>query len=104
MNNIGQILKEHIESHKLVKGDIAKTADISYNYLSTIFRKTTMDMSLWEKLCLASGLSPAVAFSDAAIQEEKPGTDTAQLKELLAEKERTIQILLRQVELLERIK
>lgn len=62
MKHIGKTLKEHIESNKLVKGDIAKQAGISYNYLSTIFKQESIDAKLLEKLCIASGLHPSVVF------------------------------------------
>jgi AraC-like DNA-binding protein len=111
MKHLGEILKKHVETNHLVKGTVAKEAGISYNYLSTIFSKATLDAALWEKLCLASGLNPAVAFSDTNSDTTTPlstkNTETTRLKELLAEKEkqlaekeRTITILLRQVDLL----
>lgn len=116
MKHIGKTLKEHIESHKLVKGEVAKQVGISYNYLSTIFKRPTVDAALLEKLCVATGLHPSVMFD---IPEEINSTfkdiwaqtivgnaqvqinENENLRELLAEKdrmiaekERTIQILL----------
>jgi len=117
MKHLGETIKNHIETNRLVKGTVAHDVGISYNYLSTIFNKPTFDMALWEKLCLATGLSPAIAFSDApgayigsfgtpikganVGAQTRVDTEVAQLKELIAEKERTIQILLKQVELLD---
>jgi hypothetical protein len=117
MKRLGETLKNHIETNHLVKGTVAHDVGISYNYLSTIFNKPSLDMALWEKLCLATGLPPAVAFSDTPIVYKTNsdlnaksvngdaqiliGAETAQLKELVAEKERTIQILLKQVKMLE---
>lgn len=62
MKHIGKVLKEHIESHRLVKGEVAKQAGISYNYLSTIFKQASVDSNLLERLCVASGLHPSEVF------------------------------------------
>lgn len=62
MRHIGETLKKHIEGNHLKKGDIAKAAGISYNYLSTIFKQDTCDAKLLEKLYVAAGLHPAVVF------------------------------------------
>ncbi len=98
------------------KGEIAKTVGISYNYLSTIFKQASIDAKLLEKLYIAVGLHPAIVFDvpeqitksfcdiyaqtilgNATVQINK----TENLHELLeakeriiAEKERTIQILM----------
>lgn len=116
MKHIGQILKQHIEAHHLKKGDVAKRANISYNYLSTIFKQESCDAALLERLYVAAGLNPALVF-DIPEQPGKSFSDIAastflgdasvqinqceSLRELLAEKERviaekerTIQILL----------
>lgn len=116
MKNVGQILKKHIEDNHLKKGDIAKAAGITYNYLSTIFKQETCDARLLEKLFVAAGLHPAMVFDvpeqinksfcdivaqtvlgDATVQINQ----TENMRELLeakeriiAEKERTIQILM----------
>lgn len=116
MKHAGQILKKHLEENHIKKGDVAKAAGISYNYLSTIFKQDTMDAKLLEKLYVAAGLHPAIVF-DVPEQVAKNYSDiyaqtvlgnaTVQinqvenLRELLSEKERiieekerTIQILL----------
>lgn len=62
MKHVGQILKQHIEDNHLKKGEIARAAGISYNYLSTIFKQDTCDAKLLEKLYVAAGLHPAVVF------------------------------------------
>ncbi|MDE5850795.1 MAG: hypothetical protein K2H38_11685 [Muribaculaceae bacterium] len=62
MKPIGPILKEHIEEKKLAKTKIAEKVGITYNYLSTIFHKETLDASLLEKLCVATGLHPMTFF------------------------------------------
>lgn len=109
MKHLGQLLKNHIETNKLKKRDIADAAGITYNYLSTLFNKETMDCNLWEKLCHAAGLNPCLGFDAAGgnksysdIQAHTVvgpatvmiGTEQKALLDLLAEKERVIQILI----------
>lgn len=62
MKPIGPIIKKYIEDHKMVKGEVAKRVGITYNYLSTIFQKDTLDASLLERLCVAIGLNPMTFF------------------------------------------
>lgn len=116
MKHVGQLLKKHIEDNHLKKGEIAKTAGISYNYLSTIFKQPSCDADLLERLYVAAGLHPAIVF-DVPEQVSKNFSDiiaqtilgnasvnisqNENLRELLAEKERiisekerTIQILM----------
>lgn len=110
MKHLGQLLKNHIETNRLKKRDIADNAGITPNYLSTLFKDNDMNCSLWEKLCLAAGLDPATAF-DMPIGGNKSysdiqahtvvgpatvmiGAEQKTLLDLLAEKERLIQVLL----------
>lgn len=110
MKHLGQLLKNHIETNNLKKRNIAVSAGISYNYLSTLFNKETMDCALWEKLCAGAGLNPATAF-DMPIAGNKSysdiqahtvlgsatvmiGAEQQTLLDLLAEKERLIQVLM----------
>lgn len=119
MKHVGKILKEYIESNRLVKGEVAKKVGISYNYLSTIFKQPSVDAGLLEKLCVAVGLHPSEVFEVPADIENKYQDIWAKtllgnakveinsnenLQALLAEKERiieekerTIQILMAQV-------
>lgn len=117
MKHVGQILKQHIESKHLKKGDVAKAVGITYNYLSTIFNKESIDAQLLEKLCVACGLNPAVFFetpqsmsktySDiSATTVVGPasvtiGAEVALYKELLAEKERLIEEKERTIKMLQ---
>ena len=110
MKHLGQLLKKHIEANKLKKRDISDAVGITSNYLSTIFKKETMDCELWEKLCRATGINPALAFdvpetgnksySDIYAQTilgpatVTIGAEQKTLLDLLAEKERLIQVLL----------
>ena len=117
MNHLGHLLKKHIETNNIKKRDVANDADITFNYLSTLFNKSTMDCALWEKLCVAVGLNPASAF-DVSVGGNKSYSDIqahtivgpatvmigaernalldliAEKDRMIAEKERTIQILL----------
>ena len=43
MKPVGPIIKRYIEDNKMVKTQVAKKLGISYNYLSTIFLKETID-------------------------------------------------------------
>lgn len=118
MKHIGKTLKEYIESHQLVKGEVAKQVGISYNYLSTIFKQPSVDAGLLEKLCVAIGLHPSEVFDvpeeienryqdiwaktllgNAKVEINANDNLRALLKEkerIIAEKERTIQILMGQ--------
>ena len=119
MKHVGKILKDHIESHHLVKGQVAKQVGISYNYLSTIFRQPSVDAGLLERLCVAVGLHPSVMFDvpteiennyqdilahtligNAKVEINSNESLRALIDEkerIIAEKERTIQILMKQV-------
>lgn len=116
MKHIGKILKEHIESNRLVKGEVAKKVGISYNYLSTIFKQNSVDAELLERLCVATGLHPSEVFDlpeemvnsykdiwaktvlgNAQVQinaNENLRDLLAEKERIIAEKERTIQILM----------
>lgn len=62
MRPIGPIIKKYIEDRKMVKGEVAKKVGITYNYLSTIFQKETLDAAMLERLCVATGLHPMTFF------------------------------------------
>lgn len=116
MKHIGQILKNHIENNHLKKGHIAAQAGISYNYLSTIFKQSSCDADLLERLYVAAGLHPGIVFDvpeqvnknlsdiyaqtmlgNASIQinqHENLRELLAEKERIIAEKERTIQILM----------
>jgi len=109
MKHLGKLIKNHIEANKLVKKMVAEKAGVSPTYLSTLFNQESMDCLLFEKICTVIGLAPAVAFDVPApgskvlsdIKAETiigPATvtigETKALQDLLAEKERMIQVLL----------
>lgn len=62
MKHVGRLLQEHIESNNLVKKDVADCVGITYNYLSTIFKKPTIDCELLEKFCKCLHISPLMFF------------------------------------------
>lgn len=116
MKHIGQLLKKHIEDNHLKKGQIAAQAGISYNYLSTIFKQASCDADLLERLYVAAGLHPGIVFDvpeqviktfsdiyaqtmlgNASVQinqNENLRELLAEKERIIAEKERTIQILM----------
>lgn len=116
MKHVGKLLKKHIEDNHLKKGQIAAQAGISYNYLSTIFKQESIDAELLERLFVAAGLHPAIVF-DVPEQVSKNFSDIiaqtilgnasvnisqnenlrdllSEKERIIAEKERTIQILM----------
>ena len=62
MKPIGPIIKKYIEERGMKKGEIANAVGITYNYLSTIFQKNSVDATMLEKLCVATGLHPMTFF------------------------------------------
>ncbi len=113
MKNIGDELKRLIEEKRLVKKDLAAELGITPTYLSAIMRKESIDCSLLDRICGLIGVSPSYFFDDEAginVSNVHASTvignanaavtitanEVATLKELLKEKERTIQILLAQ--------
>ena len=119
---MGQLLKDHIESNHLSKSEICQKAGIQTQYLSNIFKRNMFNLDLYEKLCKVSGLNPASVFdgyddnppaqiSDITAKtvigdsSVSIGLQNSVLKQLIAEKdrliaekERTIQILLKRQE------
>lgn len=109
MKHLGKLIKNHIETNKLVKKVVAEKVGISPTYLSTLFNEESMDCLLFEKICHAIQLHPAVGFDEplpgakvlSNIKAETvivPATvaigETQALRDLLAEKERMIQVLM----------
>ena len=110
MKHLGQLLKNHIEANNMKKRDVANAVGITFNYLSTVFNKPSIDCALWERLCNATGLSPASVFDGPAAGNKSYsdihaqtfvgpatvniGAEQKTLLDLLAEKERLIQVLM----------
>lgn len=109
MKHIGNELYRICEKKRLVKKDIADTIGISAVYFSGILRKASIDAGLLEKICKAIGITPAYFFDDytredadvqrntaAQVQERQSDKkEIEMLREMLAEKERTIKILMK---------
>lgn len=108
MKHIGSILKKHIEDNRLVKKNIAESVGITYNYLSTIFKKDNIDCELLERFCRVLHISPMMFFeleetseynykSNNTIRVQKGNAElhidshNGDREALLAEKERVIQ-------------
>lgn len=75
MKPVGPIIKKHIEENHLKKREVASNVGITYNYLSTIFNKTTIDAELLEKICVAIKLNPLVFFDITPDMQSKQYSD-----------------------------
>lgn len=112
MKHVGETIKNFIEVRKLHKGMIASQVGITPTYLSAIFNKESIDCKLLESICKVIGLSPSALFDDLPNHiltvgdvSASTGIGTASvhisqgevdgMKQLLDEKERTIQILMK---------
>lgn len=112
MKHIGNEIKRLIDEQHLTKIKVAQAVGISPNYLSTIFLKSSIDCALLEKICKVINAHPAQFFDDGTNSsyhvsglntQSQFGNATVQISQgeasamhqLLAEKERTINILLR---------
>lgn len=112
MKHIGKELKNIIESRQLMKKAIAEQLDFTPTNLSAIFKKASIDCDLLDRICRVIQVPPSYFFDEpgsvnnvnattvignAQAAVGASATELATLRELLAEKERTIQILLAQV-------
>jgi transcriptional regulator with XRE-family HTH domain len=114
MLHIGNEIKKAIEENHLVKQDVAEKLGVSPTYLTRMFKLEDMRCSSLDKVCKVIGLSAAHIFEqteqvqvqnvsansligDARAELNITPGEVATLRELLAEKERTIQILLQQI-------
>ena len=109
MKNIGPELNRIMTERRIVRKDIAKEVGITPTYLSAIVRKNSIDCELLDKICKAIGISASYFFDDTHgnhVSDISATTlfgnanvnitqgEVKMLKELLAEKERTIKILM----------
>lgn len=114
MLHIGTEIKKVIEQNHLVKQDVAKQLGITPTYLTRMFKLEDMRCSSLDRVCKVIGLSAAHIFEqesavnvqnvsansfigDARAELNVTPGEVATLRELLEEKERTIQILLAQI-------
>lgn len=111
MLHIGNEIKKVIEQNHLVKQEVAEKLGVTPTYLTRMFHLEDMKCSSLDRVCKVIGLSAAHIFeqeSQVNVQNVSANTvigpataelnvtpgEVATLRELLAEKERTIQILL----------
>lgn len=109
MKHAGELIKNHIETNKLVKKNVAESVGITPTYLSSLFKEESMECALLEKICHTIGMNPAVVFDTPGagaqmLSDIKASTvigpatvtigETKALQDLLAEKERLIQVLM----------
>ena len=114
MLHIGNEIKKRIEENHLVKQDVAAQLGVTPTYLTRMFHLPDMKCSSLDKVCKVIGLSPSRIFEengqvnvqnvsansylgDATAEVNITPGEVATLRELLVEKERTIQILLAQI-------
>lgn len=114
MLHIGNEIKKVIEQNHLVKQEVAEKLGVTPTYLTRMFHLEDMKCSSLDRVCKVIGLSAAHIFeqeSQVNVQNVSANTvigpataelnvtpgEVATLRELLAEKERTIQILLSQI-------
>ncbi|MCM1310859.1 MAG: helix-turn-helix domain-containing protein [Bacteroides sp.] len=110
MKNLGELIKKHIETNRLIKKEVAKEVGITPAYLSALFNQDSMDCKLFEKICTAIGMNPISAFSDEEYQQTANNdgkghtpvyqigaseSEVQALHDLIAEKERLIQFLMK---------
>lgn len=111
MLHIGNEIKKVIEQNHLVKQEVAEKLGVTPTYLTRMFHLEDMKCSSLDRVCKVIGLSAAHIFEQEGqvnVQNVSANTvigpataelnvtpgEVATLRELLAEKERTIQILL----------
>lgn len=110
MKKIGPELDRIINEKGIVKKNIAQQLKITPTYFSRLLKADSMDCQMLENICKIIGISPSIFFEGQSINigganaTSVLGTATAQvnitqgeaqaLRQLLQEKERTIQILL----------
>lgn len=113
MKHLGKLLQEHIETNKLIKKQVANRVGITPAYLSEIFKRSSIDCLLYERLCIEIGMNPSVAFDgpegDYIYANNNHAStiignatvsigENQALRELVAEKERVIQLLMKSVD------
>lgn len=111
MKHVGEEIHRIIEAKKLIKKDVAAQAHMTYANLASIKHKSSIDCQLLEDLCKVIGVNPAYFFDDNQKNNHIGDVNTnigigsatvnisqgevEMLRQMLAEKERTIQILIK---------
>ena len=105
MKQIGKELEIIIRQRGILKNSLAKELGITPTWLSKLFQKNSIDCALLDKICGIIGISPAYFFDIDmepmgghvdAMQADALKREVEVLRELARDKERTIQILLKQ--------
>lgn len=112
MKKIGPELDRIITDKGIIKKNVAEKLGITPTYLSRLLKSDSMDCQMLENICTIIGVSPSLFFDggdttisvgganassilgNANAQVNITQGEAQALRELLAEKERTIQILL----------
>ena len=110
MKKIGPELERIITEKGIIKKNVAEKLGITPTYFSRLLKSDSMDCQMLDNICSIIGVSPSIFFDGGAISfggasaSSILGDANAQvnitqgeaqaLRELLSEKERTIQILL----------
>ena len=111
MKHIGNTIKGLVEARGIKKIQFAKEIDLAPESLSRFFKHSSIQCDLLDKICRLLDVSPSYFFDEpdcssqataqastvignASANAVAQTAETAALRELLAEKERTIQILL----------
>lgn len=123
MKHLGQEIHRLAESKRLVKREIATKLGMSPSQFNNLKKRDSFDANLLERISKILGVSPAYFFDDYGADQysvgeinnstrigdatvnlgKHPSSDSA-LYELLAEKERLIQVLMAQLGLSKDIK
>ena len=111
MKHIGNTIKELVEAKGIKKLQFARDIDLAPESLSRFFKHSSIQCDLLEKICRILEVSPSFFFDEPGGSHQATAQastlignanasavtqsgEMATLRELLAEKERTIQILL----------
>ena len=89
----GEELKISIEKQGVPKAELSRRLGISPQSFSQMLNAADVKSGFIEKICEALNISPAVLYGDEESKHLRE--EIAYLKQLLEEKERTIQILMK---------
>lgn len=111
MKHVGEEINRLVEEKRIAKINFCKAINISPGYYSVMTQKPSIQCELLERICRVLGVSPATFFDDCPTATNQIGDvnntaimgtanititqgEVERLRELLNEKERTIQILM----------
>ena len=90
-------LKKIISEKKLSTKELAEQIGMTYEGLNKAFKEESIKVATLEKICKIINVSPAIFFDgvhELNSTNVANGNEVSHLRELLAEKERLIQVLL----------